>query len=94
MYVDDTGIVTPPVAYFLADLRPAAFRQDYGTMVLNSDIRKVWLRDFRARARAMPAIVTTDPNRTAPRIWRRANPRYRTVVVPWAGFRVRVMLRA
>jgi hypothetical protein len=94
VYVDDTGIVTPPVAYFLADLRPAAFRQDYGTMVLNSDIRKVWLRDFRARAPAMAAIVTTDPTRTAPRIWREANPRHRTVVVPWAGFRVRVMLRS
>jgi hypothetical protein len=94
VYVDDTGIVTPPVAYFLADLRPAPFRQDYGTMVLNSDIRQVWLRDFRKRVHAMPAIVTTDPNRTAPRIWRRANAGYRTVVVPWAGFRVRVMLRS
>jgi hypothetical protein len=92
--VDDTGIVTPPVAHFLADLRPSPFRQDYGTMVFNSDIRKVWLRDFRTRVRGMPAIVTTDPNRTAPRIWRDANPRYRTVVVPWAGFRVRVMLRS
>jgi hypothetical protein len=94
VYVDDTGIVTPPVAYFLADLRPARFRQDYGSMVLNSDIRKVWLRDFRARVPGMAGIVTTDPNRTAPRIWRRANPRHRTVVVPWAGFRVRVMLRS
>jgi hypothetical protein len=42
----------------------------------------------------MAGIVTTDPNRTAPRIWVRANPRHRTVVVPWAGFRVRVMLRS
>jgi hypothetical protein len=94
VYVDDTGIVTPPVAYFLADLRPARFRQDYGSMVLNSDIRKVWLRDFHARVPGMAGIVTTDPNRTAPRIWTRANPRHRTVVVPWAGFRVRVMLRS
>ena len=92
VYVDDTGIVTPPVAYFLADLRPAAFRQDYGTMVLNSDIRKVWLRDFAGRVKHMDAIVTTDPTRTAPRIWARAHPRHRTVVVPWAGFRVRVWL--
>jgi hypothetical protein len=93
VYVDDPGLVTAPVAYFLADLRPAAFRQDYGTMVLNSDIRKVWLRDFRARAPKMQAIVTTDPHRTAPRIWAQAHPRHRTVIVPWAGFRVRVMLQ-
>ena len=82
------------MAYFLADLRPAPFRQEYGTMVLNSDIRKVWLRDFRKRVGGMAALVTTDERRTAPRIWMRANPRHRTVVVPWAGFRVRVLLRS
>jgi hypothetical protein len=94
VYVDDTGVITPPVTYFLADLRPAAFRQDYGTMVLNSDIRKVWLRDFRRRVGPIDAMVTTDPARTAPRIWTAAHPRYRTVVVPWAGRKVQVLLQA
>jgi hypothetical protein len=93
VFVDDTGVVTPPVAYFLADLRPAPFRQDYGTMVLNSDIRKVWLRHFRAHISQMQAVVTTRADRTVPRIWEEANPHHRTVVVPWAGFRVLVMLR-
>jgi hypothetical protein len=63
-------------------------------MVLNSDIRKVWLRDFRRRVGRMDAIITTDPTRTAPRIWSAAHPRHRTVVVPWAGRQVRVLLRA
>jgi hypothetical protein len=93
VFVDDTGVVTPPVAYFLADLRPAPFRQDYGTMVLNSDIRKVWLRYFRAHLPATQAIVTTRADRTAPRIWKEAFPHHRTVVVPWAGLNVLVLLR-
>ena len=93
VFVDDTGVVTPPVAYFLADLRPAPFRQDYGTMVLNSDIRKVWLRDFRAHLPDTRAVVTTRTDRTAPRIWKQAFPHHRTVVVPWAGLKVLVLLR-
>jgi hypothetical protein len=94
VFVDDTGVVTPPVTYFLADLRPAPFRQDYGTMVLNSDIRKVWLRHFRAHISQMEAVVTTRADRTVPRIWEQANPHHRTVVVPWVGFNVLVMVRA
>jgi hypothetical protein len=94
VFVDDTGVVTPPVSYFLADLRPAPFRQDYGTMVLNNRIRQTWLRWFRAHLAGTEAVVTTSAARTVPRIWATAYPRHRTVVVPWAGLRVLVMLRA
>jgi hypothetical protein len=94
VFVDDTGVVTPPVSYFLADLRPAPFRQDYGTMVLNNRIRQTWLRWFRAHLADTEAIVTTSAARTVPRIWAAAYPRHRTVVVPWARLRVLVMLRA
>jgi hypothetical protein len=94
VFVDDTGVVTPPVSYFLADLRPAPFRQDYGTMVLNNRIRKTWLAWFRENLADTDAIVTTSASRTVPRIWAAANPRHRVVAVPWAGLRVLVMLRA
>jgi hypothetical protein len=94
VFVDDTGVVTPPVSYFLADLRPAPLRQDYGTMVLNNRIRQTWLRWFRGHLSATEAVVTTSAGRTVPRIWAAAYPRHRTVVVPWAGLRVLVMLRA
>jgi hypothetical protein len=94
VFVDDTGVVTPPVSYFLADLRPAPFRQDYGTMVLNNRIRRTWLAWFRDHLADTDAIVTTSASRTAPRIWAAANPRHRVVAVPWAGLRVLVMLRA
>jgi hypothetical protein len=86
--------VTPPVSYFLADLRPAPFRQDYGTMVLNDRIRRTWLAWFRGHLDQTDAIVTTSAGRTAPRLWAAAHPHHRTVVVPWAGIRVLVMLRA
>jgi len=36
--VDHVPLVTPTAVYFLADLRPAPFEQDYGTMVLNNEI--------------------------------------------------------
>jgi hypothetical protein len=94
VFVDDTGVVTPPVSYFLADLRPAPFRQDYGTMVLNNRIRRTWLAWFRDHLADTDAIVTTSASRTVPRIWAAANPRHRVVAVPWAGLRVLVMLRA
>jgi hypothetical protein len=82
------------VTYFLADLRPAPFRQDYGTMVLNNRIRDTWLRWFRAHLAGTEAVITTSAARIVPRIWTAANPRHRTVRVPWAGRTVLVMLRA
>jgi hypothetical protein len=94
VFVDSTGVVTSPVTYFLADLRPAPFRQDYGTMVLNDRIRHTWLRWFRAHITETEAVVTTSAGRAVPRIWTAANPRHRTVRLPWAGRRVLVMLRA
>jgi hypothetical protein len=94
VFVDYTGVVTSPVTYFLADLRPAPFRQDYGTMVLNNRIRDTWLRWFRAHLGGTEAVITTSAARTVPRIWTAANPRHRTVRVPWAGRTVLVMLRA
>jgi hypothetical protein len=94
VFVDYTGVVTSPVTYFLADLRPAPFRQDYGTMVLNNRIRQTWLRWFRAHVAATEAVITTSAGRTVPRIWAAANPRHRTVRVPWAGRTVLVMMRA
>jgi hypothetical protein len=93
-FVDYTGVVTSPVTYFLADLRPAPFRQDYGTMVLNDRIRRTWLAWFRAHVADTEAVITTSAGRTVPRIWAAANPGHRTVTVPWAGRRVLVMLRA
>jgi len=94
VFVDYTGVVTSPVTYFLADLRPAPFRQDYGTMVLNNRIRTTWLRWFRAHVASTEAVITTSAGRTVPRIWAAAHPGHRTVTVPWAGRRVLVMLRA
>jgi hypothetical protein len=93
-YVDYTGVVTSPVTYFLADLRPAPFRQDYGTMVLNDRIRRTWLRWFRAHVAETEAVITTSAGRAVPRIWAAANTHHRTVKVPWAGRTVLVMLRA
>lgn len=92
-FVDAAPIVTPPVVYFLADLRPAPFMQDYGTMVLNNEMRRPWFRFFRAHLAQMQALVTTNADRASPRIWAKAFPRHRTVVVPLEGDRVLVLLR-
>jgi hypothetical protein len=88
-----TTVLTPPAVYFLADLRPAPFLQDYGTMVLNHDIRKHWLRYLRAHLAQTQALVTTNTHRRAARIWVKAFPRHRTVVLPLAGASVLVLLR-
>jgi hypothetical protein len=62
--------------------------------VLNDRIRHTWLRWFRAHITETEAVVTTSAGRAVPRIWTAANPRHRTVRLPWAGRRVLVMLRA
>jgi hypothetical protein len=92
VYVDRTGTVSPPAVYFLADLRPGPFRQDYGTMVLNSDIRATWLRDFRARTSQIEAVVTTNRRRAAPALWLRAHPRHATIALRFGPRNVFVLL--
>jgi hypothetical protein len=94
VFVESTRGLSPPASYFLADLRPAPIRQEYGTMVLNTDIRKLWFRQFRDRLPEIGAIVTRDPSRPAPAIWLAANPRHRTVAVPFGHWgSVYVLLR-
>jgi hypothetical protein len=89
--VDSTTILTPPAVYFLADLRPAPFLQDRGTMVLNSDIRPRWYAYMHAHLAQTHAIVTTSLNRPAPRAWVAAYPRHRTIALHFAGVRVLVL---
>jgi hypothetical protein len=91
--VESTSRVTPPAVYFIADLRPAPFLQDYGTMVLNTDIRRDWLRYYRAHFAQTRAVVTIHPGRPITRMWAAAFPRHRTVVLPFGSQPVTVLLR-
>ena len=83
VYVDGTPSLSPPGIYFLADLRPAPFRQEYSTMVITARIREQWFREFHADLPRIEAIVTTDPRRRAPAMWLAAHPRHRRVAVPY-----------
>jgi hypothetical protein len=89
--VDSTTFLTPPAVYFLADLRPAPFLQDRGTMVLNSDIRHRWYAYMHAHLAQTQAIVTTSLSRPAPRAWVAAYPRHHTIALHFAGVRVLVL---
>jgi hypothetical protein len=86
--------ITPPAVYFLADLRPFATPEDFGTMAFNSDLRKQWFSYFRAHAGGAEALVTRDPARRAPRIWLAAVPNHRTVTLPLGKDTVSVFLRS
>jgi hypothetical protein len=89
--VDSTTVLTPPAVYFLADLRPAPFLQDKGTLVLNSDIRARWYAYMRAHVEQTQAIVTTSLSRPAPRVWLAAHSRHRTIALRFAGAKVLVL---
>jgi hypothetical protein len=91
--VESTSHVTPPAVYFIADLRPAPFAQDYGTMVLNTRIRRDWFRYFRAHLGQIQAVVTINPNRRVGRKWAATFPRHRVVVLPFGSRKVYVLLR-
>jgi hypothetical protein len=86
--------ITPPAVYFLADLRPFATPEDFGTMAFNSDLRKQWFSYFRAHAGGAEALVTRDPARRAPRIWLAAVPNHRTVTLRLGKDTVSVFLRS
>ena len=92
MLVDSTTVVTPPAVYFLADLRPAPFLQDPGTMVLDDVIRDRWYRYLDAHLAQTQALVTTGLTRRAPRAWVAAYPHHRTAALRFAGVRVLVLL--
>jgi hypothetical protein len=92
--VDSTTVLTPPAVYFLADLRPAPFLQDRGTMALNNIILDRWYRYLHAHLAQTQALVTTSLSRPAPRQWLAAYPRHRTVALPFAGVKVLVLLTA
>jgi hypothetical protein len=85
--------ITPPAVYFLADLRPAATPQDFGTMAFNSDLKKQWFDYFAAHRGQIEAVVTTTPHGRAPSLWAAAFPRHRTVSLPLGKNTVRVLLR-
>jgi hypothetical protein len=89
--VDSAAFLTPPAVYFLADLRPAPFLQDPGTMVLNNEIRVRWYAYLHAHVAQTQAIVTTSLKRPAPRVWLAAHPRHHTVALRFAGVRVLVL---
>jgi hypothetical protein len=91
--VDEAPLVTPPAVYFLADLRPAAFLQDYGTLVLNSHIRDDWYRYLDSHLAQTQAVVTTSLSRFTPQTWLAAFPRHRTVTLRIAGVKAFVLLR-
>jgi hypothetical protein len=91
--VESTSHVTPPAVYFIADLRPAPILQDYETMVLNTDIRRDWLRFFHAHLGQTQAVVTIHPRRQVTRMWAAAFPRHRTLVLPFGSRKVYVFLR-
>jgi hypothetical protein len=85
--------ITPPAVYFLADLRPFATPQDFGTMAFNSDLEKQWYAYYAAHLGGAQALVTRDPRRRAPRLWLAAFPHHRTVSLPLGRDTVRVFLR-
>jgi hypothetical protein len=89
--VDSTTVVTPPGVYFLADLRPAPFLQDPGTMVLNSQIKARWYRYLHAHLSQTQALVTTSLGRPTPRAWVAAFPHHRTIALKFHGGRVLVL---
>jgi hypothetical protein len=88
-----TKSITPPAVYFLADLRPVSTPEDYGTMVINSDLMKQWFAYFAGHLGQIQAVVTRDPGRRAPRMWLAAFPHHRTVTMPLGRATVRVFLR-
>jgi hypothetical protein len=89
--VDSTTKLTPPAVYFLADLRPAPFLQDRGTMVLNTSMDGPWYAYMHAHLAQTQAIVTTSLSRPAPREWLAAYPRHQTIALHFAGMRVLVL---
>ncbi|MDX6658242.1 MAG: hypothetical protein QOH62_3035 [Solirubrobacteraceae bacterium] len=91
--VDEAPLITPPAVYFLADLRPAPFLQDYGTMAINGDIRDQWYRFLDSHLAQTQAVVTTSLSRFTPQTWLAAFPRHRTVTLRIAGERAYVLLR-
>jgi hypothetical protein len=93
VFVDKTPGLYAPGITFLADLRPAATPQDFGTMVLNTDIRRDWFRSYRALLPQIRAVVTVTPDRRAARLWKRAYPVHRTVLLPFGRRTVHVLLR-
>jgi hypothetical protein len=93
VFVEATSRVTPPATYFVADLRPAPFEEDFGTMVLNTDIRRDWFRYYRAHLGEIRAVVTIHPRRPMVRMWTAAFPRHRLVVLPFGSQKVSVLLR-
>jgi hypothetical protein len=93
VFVDSSPGVVPPAVYFLADLRPATLPQDYGTMVINGDIRRQWFRYFRRHLGQIDAVVSTKPGRRGPRLWAARFPSHRTVTMPVGQKTVTVYLR-
>jgi hypothetical protein len=89
--VDSTTVITPPGVYFLADLRPAPFLQDPGTMVLNSQIKARWYRYLHAHLAQTQALVTTSLGRPTPRAWLAAHPHHQTIALMFHGGKVLVL---
>jgi hypothetical protein len=94
VFVGSSIVLSAPAIYFLADLRPAPTREQYGTMVLTSTMREVWLRQFRDRIGEIRAVITRDPGGRAVAIWRAAYPRRRTVTLRYGHDQVAYALLA